>query len=226
MIFTILILLGSCNQTRKGENENTSQTKTQTDFVSISVLLDSIHVEDQKYRQKIETIADKFGWESKEMSKNWKLISETDSSNLIVVNQILNEYGWLSADQIGEKANSTLFLVIQHSDQETQEKYLPMMRNAVKEGNASASSLALLEDRIALGNGELQIYGSQVGKDPRIEEVYVLPLMEPEKVNERRASVGLGTIEDNLSRWDLEWDVEEYKRKLPKYIEIQKSRKQ
>ena len=43
-----------------------------------------------------------------------------------------------------------------------------MMRKAVKEGLARATSLALLEDRVALGKGELQIYGSQIGTDQEI----------------------------------------------------------
>jgi hypothetical protein len=63
----------------------------------------------------------------------------------------LDKYGWLGADVVGGQGNSTLFLVIQHSDQATQEKYLPMMREAVKNGKAQGSSLALLEDRAALG---------------------------------------------------------------------------
>ncbi|MEZ5038583.1 MAG: DUF6624 domain-containing protein [Saprospiraceae bacterium] len=69
--------------------------------------------------------------------------------------------GWLGADVIGNQGNSTLFLVIQHADIETQEKYLPMMRDAVSKGNARASSLALLEDRVALRKGEKQIFSTQ-----------------------------------------------------------------
>ncbi len=83
------------------------------------------------------------------MKAHWKIINEKDSINLIKIKKILDERGWLGADIIGNQGNSTLFLVIQHSDIETQEKYLPMMREAVKKGNANSSSLALLEDRVA-----------------------------------------------------------------------------
>jgi len=98
----------------------------------------------------------------------------------------LDERGWLGLKVIGNQGNSTLFLVIQHSDLETQLKYLPMMREAVKLGNTRASSLALLEDRVALRQGKRQIYGSQIGRDQETGEYYVSPLIEPEKVNERR----------------------------------------
>lgn len=178
-------------------------------------ILDTIFQEDQKYRQQIQGIEEKYGWESDEMKAHWKIINEKDSINLIEVKKILDERGWLGADAIGYQGNSTLFLVIQHADIETQEKYLPMMREAVSKGNAEASSLALLEDRVALRKGEKQIYGSQVGRDQETGEYYVLPLIDPENVDQRRAEVGLGTIQDYISNWGMTWDVEEYKKKLP-----------
>lgn len=156
------------------------------------------------------------------MKAHWKIINEKDSINLIKVKKILDERGWLGADIIGNQGNSTLFLVIQHSDIETQEKYLPMMREAVSKGNARASSLALLEDRVALRKGGKQIYGSQVGRDQETGEYYVLPLVDPDNVDKRRAEVGLGTIQDYISNWGMTWDVEEYKKKLPEIEAKQK----
>ena len=185
-------------------------------------ILDTIYQEDQKYRQQIKGIEEKYGWESDEMKAHWKIINEKDSINLIKVKKILDERGWLGADIIGNQGNSTLFLVIQHSDIETQEKYLPMMREAVSKGNARASSLALLEDRVALRKGGKQIYGSQVGRDQETGEYYVLPLVDPDNVDKRRAEVGLGTIQDYISNWGMTWDVEEYKKKLPEIEAKQK----
>lgn len=186
-------------------------------------ILDTIYQEDQKYRLQINEIEEKYGWESDEMKAHWKIINEKDSINLITVKQILDERGWLGADVIGNQGNSTLFLVIQHSDIETQEKYLPMMREAVSKGNARASSLALLEDRVALRKGEKQIYGSQVGRDQDTGEYYVLPLIDPDHVDQRRAEVGLETIQEYISNWNMTWDVEDYKKKLP---EIEAKQKQ
>ncbi len=112
------------------------------------------------------------------MKQHWNFINEKDSINLIKIKKILDERGWLGSNIIGGQGNSTLFLVIQHSGLETEIKYLPMMREAVKEGNASADSLALLEDRVALRQGKRQIYGSQIGRDPETGEYYVSPLIE------------------------------------------------
>jgi len=221
LILITLIILTGCQQELK--KQHSQQLTITIDSISIRPILDSIHVEDQKYRIEIESLIAKYGWESKKVQAHWAKIREKDESNLLVVEEILNKYGWLSSEQIGDIANFTLFLVIQHADQATQEKYLPMMRQAVKDGKVSPSNLALLEDGVSLGKGELQVYGSQIGTDEETGEMYVLPLIEPEKVNERRAEVGLDPIEDYVAHWNLEWNVEEYKKKLPKWIEQNKN---
>ena len=96
------------------------------------LILDSIYVDDQEYRKQINDIGKEYGWESKELKNHSKVIEEQDSINIIKIKKILDEHGWLGADIIGNQGNTTLFLVIQHSDLETQEKYLPMMLEAVK----------------------------------------------------------------------------------------------
>lgn len=125
----------------------------------------------------------------------------------------------MGADVVGGQGNSTLFLVIQHADQATQEKYLPMMREAVKNGKAQGSSLALLEDRVALGQGNRQIYGSQIGRDPETQIYFISPLEDPDNVDKRRAEVGLQSLADYASRWQITWDVEQYKKDLPQIEE-------
>jgi len=184
-------------------------------------ILDTISVDDQKYRgdknyrQQLDDFAKKYGWESKEAKDHLKLMKDQDSINLIKIKKILDEHGWLGADIVGNLGDSTLFLVIQHSDLETQEKYLPMMREAVQKGNAKAQHLAFLEDRVALRKGERQIYGSQIGPDPETGEWTVAPLIDPDNVDKRRTEVGLGTLQDYISDHGMKWNVEEYKKKLP-----------
>ena len=188
----------------------------------LAAQLDSIYEDDQKYRQELEGIEKKHGGDSKEMRAHWKIIQEKDSINLIKVKNILDEVGWLGFDVLGDQGNSALFLVIQHSDIVTQEKYLPMMRDAVKKGNAHGSQLALLEDRVALRQGKKQIYGSQIGKDNETNKYYVSPLEDPDNVDKRRAEVGLGPLATYVSQWQIKWDVKQYKKDLPKLEEIEK----
>ena len=178
-------------------------------------ILDTIYEDDKKYRTQINGIAKEYGWESNELKEHVKILKKQYSINTIKIKKILDEHGWLGADIIGNQGNTTLFLVIQHSDFETQEKYLPMMREAVQKGNAKAKDLAFLEDRVALRKGKKQIYGSQIAPDPETGEYIVLPLIDPENVDKRRAEVGLGKLQDYISDFGTTWNVEEYKKKLP-----------
>ncbi|PXW18032.1 hypothetical protein C8D70_101358 [Chryseobacterium sp. CBTAP 102] len=178
--------------------------------------------EDQKYRIQMNETQKKFGPESKEMNDLWKITIQKDSINLLKVKKILDEKGWVGKDKVGAQANSALFLVIQHSDLETQKKYLPMMKEAVTKGNASSDSLALLIDRIEIREGRKQIYGSQIGTNPHNKALYVLPLIDPDNVDKRRKEVGLGPISDYVKNWNLVWDVEKYKNELPELEKLNK----
>jgi hypothetical protein len=178
---------------------------------SLVAILDTIYQEDQGLRRQISEVEEKYGRDSDEMKAHWETINEKDSINLIKIQKILDEKGWLGQDIIGGQGNTTLFLVIQHSPIEIQQKYLPMMRDAVKKNNARPSSLALLEDRVALRTGKRQIYGSQIGRNQETGEFYVSPIENPEKIDERRAEVGLGALQEYISNWNITWDVEKHK---------------
>ncbi|MEI7983188.1 MAG: DUF6624 domain-containing protein [Bacteroidota bacterium] len=177
--------------------------------------LDTVYNDDQNYRLKLDSIVNKSGYTSSEFKIFRKISIEKDSINLIKVEKILDERGWLGADIVGQEGNTTMFLVIQHADLKTQEKYLPMVRDAVSQGNAYPAHLAMLEDRVAIRQGKRQIYGSQIDQDPKTGVYYVLPLEDPDNVDKRREPIGLGKMEDYVSNWGLTWDVEAYKKQLP-----------
>lgn len=189
-------------------------------------LLDSLHEEDQALRHRIDEVETAHGPDSPEMHAHWRAIRAKDSTNLIVVERILSERGWLGPDVVGVKGNSTLFLVIQHADLATQEKYIPMLRDAVSRGDARGADLALMEDRVLLRKGKRQIYGSQIGFDQATGQRYLSPVEDPDGLDERRASVGLGPIADYLDRFGLTWDLEAYKARLPELERLQRSTRQ
>ncbi len=181
----------------------------------LAPMLDSVFQQDQAGRQMIAEVERRYGAGSKQMDSLWRSIQFHDSVNQEKVIAVLETRGWLGSDLVGAEGSQALFLVIQHADLPVQEKYLPMMREAVRAGKASGSSLALLEDRVALRKGGRQRYGSQIGLDPETGEKYLSPLEDPDQVDQRRAEVGLGPLSDYLLNFGLVWDVEEYKKQLP-----------
>ena len=195
------------------QNKEKSEEKLNKPLVA---QLDSIHELDQKYRIEAQALNEKTELKSKKGDLIWQSMRQADSNNLIKVKTILDKYGWLGSEVIGQSGDNTLFLVIQHADLKTQEHYLPMMQDAVKKGNASSSGLAMLEDRIEIRNNRKQIYGSQIGRDPISNNYFVSPLIDPDNVDKRRAEVGLGNISEYVKNWGMTWDIEQYKKDLPK----------
>jgi hypothetical protein len=171
--------------------------------------LDTIFHNDQDSRLLIEADEKKYGPSSKEVTERWKEIIKKDSINLAEVEAILDKYGWLSRDVIGNKGTTTLFLVIQHGGMRDRDKYLPMMREAVKKGNLFPGGLALVEDRSALEHGKKQIYGSQIAYDKKTGKYFVSPIEDEVNVDKRRAEVGLEPLETYVKNWDIDY-------KLPK----------
>lgn len=188
----------------------------------LRVELIKIFEDDQVIRHQYVNASRKLGYKNPTVDSLAKIMINQDSINLIKITHILDTKGWVGSDKVGSQANQTLFLVIQHSPLKTQEKYLPMMREAVKKGNASANNLALLEDRVALGQGKKQVYGSQIYRDEKTNRFYVAPLIDPDNVDKRRAEVGLEPIAGYVTNWDIHWNVEEYKKQLPELEALSK----
>jgi hypothetical protein len=171
--------------------------------------LENIYVRDQALRQLYPDAMEKFGQDSEEMQYFWSVVAKEDSINEQEVITIIDEYGWVGKNEVGGKANTALWLVIQHAPLEIQEQYLPLLKESVKKEQSSGSHLALLEDRIQMRHGKPQVYGSQIVPDPETGKNMVYEILEPEYVNQRRQSVGLGPIEEYVKRWDIEWTIQQ-----------------
>lgn len=184
-----------------------TQPVAENPYHEIQLQLEQILQSDQNIRNKIIACQKKNGRMSDEFHQLTSEMREIDSLNCFHVTSIIDEFGWLGADEIGPEANSALFLVIQHSDLEVQEKYFPIMKQAVDDGNAEPSSLALLEDRIRVGNGEKQIYGTQLQLDTLLQKYVLYPIEDELNVNKRRAAVGLNPLEEYVKQWGIIYKI-------------------
>lgn len=174
-----------------------------------------IRKEDQSLRLRLDTIRKDKGLNSDEEKELWKKINHSDSNNLARIQILLDQKGWLAPEQVGFMGSQTIFLVIQHAKLAVQQKYLPMMRAAVKKGSALPNDLALLEDRVAMREGKNQIYGSQITTDKETKKYFLYPVIDPDHLDDRRATVGLEPIANYLKSFNLTWDLETYKKELP-----------
>lgn len=172
----------------------------------------SMRNSDQGIRLMLLEARKRFGSNSSTAIALHRRMKEVDTENARRIREIIDRCGWRGKDDIGEEANETLFLCIQHVDDLTiQEKYLPMLKQAVEEGCAEGWHYAFLVDRIRMNRGEKQIYGTQsIFQNGTLD--YVVPLEDPDKVDSLRRSVGLGTLNEYL---DGAWDLKAYRSQLP-----------
>lgn len=143
-----------------------------------------------RLRQNVMPTIKRFGYQSPQMDSLNLSIQNFDSLALIKVENIISRYGWLGKSKIGELANSTLFMVIQHAqDNRVREKFYPLLEESVNEGESRPSDLAAMKDRILIQNGQPQIYGTQYDHSGQL-----LPVENIKDLNKRCRRVGLKKI--------------------------------
>lgn len=179
--------------------------------------LDTIYKDDQVDRTKLVLLIKNKGVQTQiDSLKN--IVITNDKKNLEKANNIIEKYGWLGPQDVGFYGSQALFLVIQHADLATQKKYYPIIKNAEKEGKILSSNVAILEDRIAMREGQKQIYGSQGFKDKVTGTNYIYPIENPDELDKRRKSMGLNP----MIEYNKNWNLEQYKKDLPKIEQIVK----
>jgi hypothetical protein len=136
----------------------------------------------------------------------WKLQTAIDVANIKRLAQIIDSFGWPGLRFAGA-ASQAAFLVLQHADPDTQRKYLPLLRDAVKRHDALGGHLALLEDRVRVADGKLQLYGTQLGGEP----LHFEPIEDEVHVDERRRSIGLEPLADYAKHFGLTYTPNEAK---------------
>jgi hypothetical protein len=86
---------------------------------------------------------------------------EIDRQHRPDLERIFGEYGWPRRSVIGKDAAHDFWLLVQHQPLDFQERLLPEMERAMQQGEASRSDYAYLYDRVRIGQGKPQRWGSQ-----------------------------------------------------------------
>ena len=162
--------------------------------VELQTKLLAMGAADQSVRQNIRSSTSR-----EEFAALAEKLNAVDTRNLAELDKIVEQFGWPGTDLVGAEASQAAFLILQHARLARQKALLPLLRQAVAEGRARPADLGLLEDRVLVGEGKKQLYGSQVvaGPDgvPRLH-----PIEDPENVDERRRAIGLPPLEEYLRR--------------------------
>lgn len=119
------------------------------------------------------------------------------NDNAEILSEIIDKIGYPTIDKVGEEAYEASWLIIQHSISKPNfmRKCVKLLENAGTEDSLDKIKLAYLSDRIAVFEGRPQCYGTQFDWDEngKLSAQHFDDLI---KVNERRISIGLNTLEE------------------------------
>lgn len=118
---------------------------------NIVFLIKDIEQNDQKFRK------------NKVYSKNVKHQKVLDSLNLKIIDSLYKKYNtYIGKSLVGNRFKHVMWAVIQHSNINKMEEYLPILIDAVKKGELHDTSLKMLIDRIHFIKFGTQIFGTQM----------------------------------------------------------------
>lgn len=127
-------------------------------------------------------------------------MASIDAKNTARMKEIIQEHGWPGKSLVSEAGAHDAWLLVQHADRDRafQKQCLELLRVAVAKNEASGKDLAYLTDRVLVGEGKKQVYGTQfITKDGKMQPQ---PIDDPDNVDKRRAEVGLGTLAEYEKR--------------------------
>jgi len=126
-------------------------------------------------------------------------MAAADGENLPWLRQVITDAGWPGRSLVGPDGAHAAWLLAQHADSDPvfQRRCLDLLTAAVRRGEATVVEQAYLTDRVLLHEGKPQEYGTQaIARDGRFEP---RKLRDPEHVDQRRATVGLGSLTEYLA---------------------------
>lgn len=123
-----------------------------------------------------------------------KALHEQNASRL---KEIISVHGWPGASLVGEEAAKAAWLVVQHSvsDTEFMAECVSLLEDAIAREDAAGWQLAFLQDRLLTLSGKPQCYGTQFDIDENGWPT-PFPTEDSATLNERRARLGLNSIEE------------------------------
>lgn len=160
----------------------------------------SLGERDQRNRDSIGEIVSRSGLGSSEAQAANRALAAADAPLQARLRSIVSEVGWPGRRLVGDDASHAAWFLLQHADPTYQAKMLATIRARVLAGDVRAADGALLEDRVRMGQGRKQRFGSALryttvpGAPPVLH-----PIEAEECVDQRRAKALLPPLSDYLA---------------------------
>ncbi len=114
--------------------------------------------------------------------------------------KVVDKYGWLTISKFGKDVSYQVGILVTHTqDKKFAQKCLRLMEENIDD--IDKTNFAIVYDKVMISAGKLQKYGTKLKsyfKDNGEVVTEVMPLENPEKVEEFRRQVGLPPLEEYI----------------------------
>ena len=184
-----------------GQQESDSQTHCELPDVR-DELAKRVEVDQEIRREYIESLKDGVADAKKGSALAGKMM-KVDRENTAWLKTQVEQHGWLGKTLVGVDGARNAWLLVQHADQQPEfQKHCLELMNKMPEGEVSKKNVAYLTDRVLCAENKPQRYGTQVSMDPKTGKPTLKDVEDPENLDKRRASVGLGAIDEYLKLFE------------------------
>ncbi len=153
---------------------------------------------DQAYFAEVGIAARKTGMKSSVVEAIWKLKLLISKRNQADLEALLANRSWPRVGQVGQEAAMAAYLIVMHSEDGLQNKYLPVIKTICEAGELPWIRYALMVDRSRQNDGKPQRYGTHTRFNEQTKTPELYPLEDESKVDEWRKEIGLGPLADYL----------------------------
>lgn len=160
---------------------------------------------DQAYFNEIGIALRKIGMRSSVASAVWKLKFMIQKENQNELEELIAKKGWPKVKDVGSNAAMAAYLVAIHTNDGSQKKYLPMIKQRCEENELPWQRYANIYDRCLFNDNKPQKYGTHTryNEVTGLQELY--PLEDEAKVDEWRKELGLVPLAEYLAGFNIKY---------------------
>ncbi len=171
--------------------KTTPMADVEVDCAEYAILLDSMLYWDQGIRQGTIEGA----------------MFDIDFKNQSLLIRLVEECGWPTYEQVGEKGLTAMALVALHAWNTTQTQFYPVVKECTEKGLLNPHFLATLVDRILVSHERMQVFGTQLTEDETTGTLSLDPVRDIDGLEDRRALHHLISMAEYMAMFGLDWPL-------------------
>jgi hypothetical protein len=158
---------------------------------------------DQAFFVEVGIAGRKIGMKSSVVEALWKFKFMIQERNQEELEGLIAKKGWPRIGDVGREAAMAAYLVMMHSENGLQKKYLATIKKICEEKELPWERYAAIYDRSLFNDNKPQRYGTHTRYNEQTKTQELYPLEDESKVNKWREEIGLPPLEEYLKQFNI-----------------------